>query len=59
MMANTNTATRVIEPYERGFIAARMGMSEDCNPYRPGSDEHDDWLAGFADFIHDEDIDDD
>jgi hypothetical protein len=57
-MAKENTAKRAIEPYERGVIAARIGMSDDSNPYRPGTNEYSDWLAGFEDFAEDDDFED-
>jgi ribosome modulation factor len=50
-MAKENTARKMIEPYDRGVIAARTGMSKDSNPYRPGTNEFSDWLAGFEAYV--------
>ncbi|MET0940941.1 MAG: hypothetical protein ABWY13_06215 [Mesorhizobium sp.] len=47
-MAGQNTQ-KAMEPYDWGLKAALVGMSEDSNPYWPGTDEHSDWLAGFED----------
>jgi hypothetical protein len=51
-----NSETKVVEPYERGVVAARMGLSEDSNPYKPGTNEFSDWRAGFEDFVDDADF---
>ena len=37
-----------MEPYDWGVKAALIGMSEDSNPYRPGTDDHSEWLDGFC-----------
>jgi hypothetical protein len=55
-MAKKYIATKVLEPYERGIAAARMGMSEESNPFRPGTDDHSDWAAGFKDFAKSDDF---
>ena len=49
------SAQKSMEPYDWGVKAALHGMSEDCNPYRPGTNDYVDWLAGFKDFA-DEDF---
>jgi len=54
-MAAQQSKKKVMEPYDWGIAAARIGMSEDCNPYRPGTNEYEDWLAGFKDFAGDDD----
>ena len=56
-MARENiSAKNAMEPYDWGVKAALIGMSEDSNPYRPGSSEYSDWLAGFEDFAEDDDF---
>jgi hypothetical protein len=47
-MARQDTQ-KTMEPYHWGLKAALVGMSENSNPYRLGTDEHRDWLAGFGD----------
>jgi hypothetical protein len=54
-MAKQHNAKKVMEPYDWGIVAARTGISEDCNPYRPGTNEYGDWLAGFRDFAEEDD----
>jgi hypothetical protein len=34
-------------PFDEGVAAARTGMSKDDNPYRPGTEAHSDWNAGY------------
>ena len=50
------SSPKKMEPYDYGVSAARLGMSEDCNPYPPGTNEYGDWLAGYKDFADDEDF---
>jgi ribosome modulation factor len=38
-----------VTAYDKGVAAARAGMSEDANPYDPGTEDYRSWLAGFAD----------
>ena len=34
-------------PFEKGVLAARMGMEKDDNPYLAGTHACSDWKAGF------------
>jgi hypothetical protein len=36
-----------MSPFDEGVVAAETGMSKDDNPYRPGTDAHSDWNAGY------------
>jgi hypothetical protein len=36
-----------MSPFDEGVVAAETGMSRDDNPYRPGTDAHSDWNAGY------------
>ena len=49
------SARRAMQPYDWGVKAALHGMSQDCNPYTPGTNDYIDWLAGDKDFA-DEDF---
>jgi hypothetical protein len=40
-------ASPIAIPFEKGVLAARMGMEEDDNPYLPGSHDYSDWEAGY------------
>ena len=55
-MPQVNSTKKAMAPYDYGVIAARIGLIEDCNPYRPGTNEHSDWQAGFKDFAEDDDF---
>ena len=35
-------------PFEKGVLAARMGMEKDDNPYSPETHAYEDWEAGYA-----------
>ena len=37
-------------------MAKEDHMARQSNPYRPGTDEYHDWLAGFEDFADDDDF---
>ena len=45
-----------MEPYDWGVKAALQRMGEDSNPYKPGTNDYIDWLAGFKDFADDGDF---
>ncbi|TGQ35331.1 hypothetical protein [Mesorhizobium sp. M4B.F.Ca.ET.214.01.1.1] len=40
-------ATPVSSAFQRGVIAARMGMEIEDNPYPFGTDAHIDWIDGY------------
>ena len=48
------SAKKAMEPYDWGVKAALHRMSEDSNPYAPGTEESNDWLAGYKDFADDD-----
>ena len=41
------SAKKAMEPYDWGVKAALHRMSEDSNPNAPGTEESNDWLAGY------------
>ena len=36
-----------MSPFDEGLAAAQTGMRKDDNPYKPGTTEHSDWIAGY------------
>lgn len=36
-----------MSPFDEGVLAAETGMAKDDNPYKPGTDAHSDWKAGY------------
>jgi hypothetical protein len=36
-----------MSPFDEGVLAAETGMARDDNPYKPGTDAHSDWNAGY------------
>ena len=50
------SAKKAMEPYDWGVKAALQRMGEDSNPYKPGTNDYIDWLAGFKDFADDDDF---
>ena len=45
-----------MQAYDSGAKAALHGWSEESNPYRPGTYDYSDWLAGFEDFAEEDDF---
>ncbi len=56
-MARENiSAKKAMQAYNSGAKAALHGWSEESNPYRPGTYDYSDWLAGFEDFAEEDDF---
>jgi hypothetical protein len=42
--------------YDKGALAARMGMEKDDNPYPRGTHAHSDWKAGYEASVEVEEV---